>query len=177
MRRFAAAGVIGFILMTAGISCASTVGAVMPGQAYSTTVSAIRSLPEGFTARIYGHLVERFDERHYMFKDTTGDLRVVIDRSKWGNIDVMPMDAIELQGFVRKDGIFSIMEVERVRKIPVRSVRTVDPSRYPTVVELIRMQDGAKVALRGTMEGKIGENLYLFRDGTGNVSAVVGPEA
>uniref|UniRef100_UPI00262E20EE YgiW/YdeI family stress tolerance OB fold protein n=1 Tax=uncultured Aggregatibacter sp. TaxID=470564 RepID=UPI00262E20EE len=65
-----------------------------------------------------GNFVRRIDNDEFIFRDSTGEIKVDVDDHAWKGVNVTPNDRVRIQGSVDKD--FSeptTIEVHQVEKI------------------------------------------------------------
>lgn len=82
------------------------------------TVEQAKTMSDDSRVTLRGHIESSIDGKHYMFKDSTGSIRVEIDRKRWNGQSVSPTDLIEIQGEVDKDWNSVEIDVKRLIKLP-----------------------------------------------------------
>ena len=91
-------------------------GGFVPGGTITYVEDAIRL---GDDARVImrGRIVEKLGDETYMFKDSSGTMRVEIDNDTWRGQVVTPDDYVRLYGEVERNRRGVSIEVERIYKL------------------------------------------------------------
>ena len=95
--------------LAAGLSAASAQakkhygGFVGPETQYSpTTVAEVKNLSDDARVMLQGNIISSMGDEDYMFKDSTGTIKVEIDKKKWDGMTVTPQDMVDIRGKVDK---------------------------------------------------------------------------
>ena len=95
--------------VAAGLSVASAQakkhygGFVGPEMQYSpTTVAEVKNLSDDARVMLQGNIISSMGDEDYMFKDSTGTIKVEIDKKKWDGMTVTPQDTVDIRGKVDK---------------------------------------------------------------------------
>lgn len=80
-----------------------------------TTVAQAKAAPDDSIVLIQGYIVEQIKRDNYLFRDSTGNIRVKIDRDKWAGQVVTPETLVEIWGEVDQDRDSTKIDVKSIR--------------------------------------------------------------
>ena len=84
-----------------------------------TTVNQIENLADETYVTMQGNITSQVGHEKYMFKDSTGTIKVEIDDDDWHGLTVGPEDRIQIQGEVDKSWTKPTkIEVDSIQIIP-----------------------------------------------------------
>ncbi len=86
------------------------------GQIYNVTVEQAKSLPDDAKVLLTGTIVESLGDEKYIFRDSTGEIMVEIERELLRHISVSENDSVEISGEVDVERQRIIIDVENIRK-------------------------------------------------------------
>ncbi|WP_314184734.1 NirD/YgiW/YdeI family stress tolerance protein [Aggregatibacter kilianii] len=66
---------------------------------------------------LQGHIVKQVGKDDFIFKDSTGEIRVEIERKAWRGQNISPNDEVKLYGEVDKSWEKTEVDIDRVEKI------------------------------------------------------------
>ena len=66
---------------------------------------------------LQGNIIKQVGKDDFIFKDTSGEIQVEIDRKAWRGQDISPSDEVKLYGEVDKSWNKTEVDIERVEKI------------------------------------------------------------
>ncbi len=64
------------------------------------TVEQAKNMSDDSAVILRGHIESQVGNEDYMFKDSTGTIRVEIDKEDWNGLTVKPEDLVEIRGEV-----------------------------------------------------------------------------
>ncbi len=64
------------------------------------TVEEAKTMKDDARVVLRGYIENRVGDEDYMFKDSTGSIKVEIDKKKWKGLTVTPEDMVEIRGEV-----------------------------------------------------------------------------
>ena len=73
------------------------------GSRQITTVEQALTARRGQDVTLEGFVVKHLRERYYLFRDTTGEMRVKIDRHRWRNRRVTSKTPVQLIGRIDRE--------------------------------------------------------------------------
>lgn len=80
------------------------------------TVEQVNDLRDDTIVIIEGNIVKSLGDEKYLFKDSTGSIKVEIDDEDWGGQAIRPEDVVKIYGEVDR-GIFKVeIDVDKVVK-------------------------------------------------------------
>ena len=83
-----------------------------------TTVQAAQKMADHAPVTLEGNFVRQIDNDEFIFRDSTGEIKVDVDDHAWKGIDVTPNERVRIQGSVDKDfGEPTSIEVHQIQKI------------------------------------------------------------
>lgn len=74
-----------------------------PGGATATTVQQAKALPDDSYVTLTGSIVSKVGKDDYIFRDSTGEIKVDIDDKYFYNVKVTPQNTVRIVGEVDKD--------------------------------------------------------------------------
>lgn len=78
-------------------------GFIGPEAEYSSvTVAEVKNLSDDARVMLQGNIISRMSDDDYMFKDSTGSIKVEIDKKDWDGLTVTPQDVVDIRGKVDK---------------------------------------------------------------------------
>ena len=78
-------------------------GFVGPETEYSpTTVAEVKNLSDDARVMLQGNIISSMGDEDYMFQDSTGTIKVEIDKKEWDGLTVTPQDTVDIRGKVDK---------------------------------------------------------------------------
>ncbi|QIW16510.1 hypothetical protein A4G20_09255 [Pasteurellaceae bacterium RH1A] len=80
------------------------------------TVKQAKAARDDAPVSLSGYIVKQYDEDTYLFKDSTGSIRVEIDNEDWRGVTASPKTKIKLYGSVDKDRKGTTIDVDRVSR-------------------------------------------------------------
>jgi uncharacterized protein (TIGR00156 family) len=81
------------------------------------TVNEVRNLPHDSWVIVTGNIINSLGKEYYMFRDSSDEITVKIEREIWRGLSIGVSDRVEIHGELKiKRGQFSI-EVEAIRKL------------------------------------------------------------
>ena len=83
-----------------------------------TTVEQAKTMPDDSYVTLRGNIESSLGDKHYMFRDSSGSIRVEISSRRWNGQTVSPADLVEIQGEVDKDWNSVEIDVKRLTKLP-----------------------------------------------------------
>ena len=83
-----------------------------------TTVQAAQKMADHAPVTLEGNFVRQIDDDEFIFRDSTGEIKVDVDDRAWKGVNVTPNDRVRIQGSVDKDfGEPTSIEVHQIQKI------------------------------------------------------------
>lgn len=83
-----------------------------------TTVQAAQKMVDHAQVTLEGNFVRQIDDDEFIFRDSTGEIKVDVDDHAWKGVNVTPNDRVRIQGSVDKDfGEPTSIEVHQIQKI------------------------------------------------------------
>lgn len=96
--------IIALVLLSAFSTIDASAQFVGPSaQRKTVTVEQLQTARRGQEVSLQGLVVKHLRNRYYLFRDSTGDMRVRIDRHVWRNRRVTSKDEIRLFGRIDRD--------------------------------------------------------------------------
>lgn len=96
--------IIAFVLLSALLTIDASAQFIGPSaQRTIVTVEQLQTARRGQEVSLQGLVVKHLRDRYYLFRDSTGEIRVRIDRHLWRNRRVTSKDQIRLFGRVDRD--------------------------------------------------------------------------
>lgn len=96
--------IVAFVLLSAFLTIDASAQFVGPrAQREIVTVEELQTARRGQEASLQGLVVKHLRDRYYLFRDSTGEMRVRIDRHVWRNRRVTSKDRIRLFGEIDRD--------------------------------------------------------------------------
>jgi uncharacterized protein (TIGR00156 family) len=116
---------IGFLLVVLSVNTVYGQGFTGPGsgtngrQVQTVTVTQARSLPDNYLVILSGNIVQSIRHEKYIFRDSTGDITIDIDRDLWVLLDlsVSANDRVEIRGEIDIENRVAEIDVKYIRKI------------------------------------------------------------
>ena len=87
-------------LAVMGVSFGAQAAFVGPTNVDVVTVEQAKNMSDDAKVILRGNIESSLGGEHYMFKDSTGSIRVEIDDEDWHGLNVTPKDKVEIQGEV-----------------------------------------------------------------------------
>lgn len=81
------------------------------------TVAQAEKMKDDSRVILRGQIEKRIKGDNYLFRDSTGSIKIDIDDDKWNGVSVGPNDTIEITGEVDKGWSETEIDVKRVVKI------------------------------------------------------------
>jgi len=84
------------------------------------TVSEAKKLPDDTPVVLQGKVTSRLNRKKekFVFRDSTGEIVVEIDRHIWNGLSVSGDDTVEISGYIHKKGWrVELIEVKSIRKL------------------------------------------------------------
>ena len=75
-------------------------GFVGPSSVHVVTVEQAKNMSDDTPVILRGHIESKVGKEDYMFRDTTGTIKVDIDDDDWNGLTVTPDDLVEIHGEV-----------------------------------------------------------------------------
>lgn len=83
-----------------------------------TTVQAAQKMADHAPVTLEGNFVRQIDDDEFIFRDSTGEIKVDVDDHAWKGVNVTPNDRVRIQGSVDKEFAEpTTIEVHQVEKI------------------------------------------------------------
>ena len=88
-------------------------------QVQTVTVSQARTLPDDSLVILTGYIVQSLGRERFLFRDSTGDITIEVDRILWALLDltVGPNDRVEIRGEIDIENRVAEIEVKFIRKL------------------------------------------------------------
>ncbi|WP_392559645.1 YgiW/YdeI family stress tolerance OB fold protein [Orbus mooreae] len=87
------------------------------GATSTVTIAQAKDLPDDSWVTLRGNITQRLTKDNYVFKDSTGEIQVEIDRDEWRGQTVTPTDLVEITGEVDKDWNSVEIDVKQIRVV------------------------------------------------------------
>ncbi|MDR1395644.1 MAG: YgiW/YdeI family stress tolerance OB fold protein [Deltaproteobacteria bacterium] len=84
-----------------------------PGLEQSTVEQALTLRDDAYVI-LRGNIIRHLGKDKYLFRDSTGEINVDIDRDKWNGQNVTPENTVEIQGEIDKDWNSIEVDVDRL---------------------------------------------------------------
>ncbi|MCL2521143.1 MAG: NirD/YgiW/YdeI family stress tolerance protein [Spirochaetaceae bacterium] len=95
------------LLLTSGIGLVAQTGFTGPSnqgqnvrQGQSVTVAQAHTMRDDSRVVLTGHIISHISGNYYLFRDSTGEIRVEIYARRWNGLQVGPGDLVEISGEV-----------------------------------------------------------------------------
>ncbi len=75
------------------------------------------TLNDDAPATLRGNIVKQISKDKYLFRDSTGEIVVEIDKDEWGGVTVGPSDTVELTGEIDRDKKKVEFDADLVKKV------------------------------------------------------------
>ena len=69
----------------------------------NVSVSQVQGLSDYTLVMLRGNIVQQSDENRYLFRDTTGQIDIIIPQDRWGGLYIAPSDLVEAAGELRRN--------------------------------------------------------------------------
>lgn len=96
----------------------SKVGGFQAGNASTVTVKQAEEMKDDSWITVRGHLDKQIGGEDYLFRDSSGTMKVEIDHKHWNGQTITPQDQVELTGELDKDFNAIELDVKQLRKLP-----------------------------------------------------------
>jgi uncharacterized protein (TIGR00156 family) len=119
--------IFGVCLMMTVLSAASVFGqgftgpgaGTASGHVQTVTVAQARNLPDNSLVILTGNIVHSQRGEQYLFRDSSGDITIEIDRDLWAllGVSVVPADRMEIRGEIDFDDHRAEIDVKYIKKL------------------------------------------------------------
>ncbi|WP_392551590.1 YgiW/YdeI family stress tolerance OB fold protein [Orbus wheelerorum] len=92
-------------------------GGFAGGLVSATTVEQAKQLPDDSWVILQGHITQQTGKKDYIFKDSTGEVKVEIDHRRWMGQTISPTDLVEIAGEVDKDWNSFEIDVKSIKVV------------------------------------------------------------
>lgn len=82
------------------------------------TVKQAEDMKDDSWITVRGQLDKQIGDEDYLFRDSSGSMKVEIDHKRWNGQTITPKDQVELTGELDKDFNSIELDVKQVRKLP-----------------------------------------------------------
>ncbi|MDI9223153.1 YgiW/YdeI family stress tolerance OB fold protein [Pantoea sp. EA-12] len=82
------------------------------------TVKQAEEMKDDSWITVRGNLDKQIGDEDYLFRDSSGTMKVEIDHKRWHGQTITPKDQVELTGELDKDFNSIELDVKQVRKLP-----------------------------------------------------------
>ena len=82
------------------------------------TVKQAEEMKDDSWITVRGQLDKQIGDEDYLFRDSSGTMKVEIDHKRWNGVTITPKDRVELTGELDKDFNATELDVKQVRKLP-----------------------------------------------------------
>ncbi|MCA1178371.1 MULTISPECIES: YgiW/YdeI family stress tolerance OB fold protein [unclassified Pantoea] len=82
------------------------------------TVKQAEEMKDDSWITVRGYLDKQIGDEDYLFRDSSGNMKVEIDHKRWHGQTITPKDQVELTGELDKDFNSIELDVKQVRKLP-----------------------------------------------------------
>jgi len=88
-------------------------------QVQTVTVSQARNLPDDSLVILTGTIVQSLGRERFMFRDSTGDITIEVDRNLWVLLDlsVNANDRVEIRGEIDIENRTAEIDVKYIKKL------------------------------------------------------------
>lgn len=93
-------------------------GACASHQTTSSTVAEVLAVGDGTDVVVTGELIESADREHFVLRDTTGQINVIVDDDLLGKVRFAPAATVRVAGEVDRDSSRSVIKAESVQVVP-----------------------------------------------------------
>ena len=138
------------------------------------TVSGAKNYPHDSWVVITGNIVSVLPGgRHFMFRDSSGEIPVEIGPKEWRGLSAVTSDAVEICGEVKIERRQVFIKVYAITSAAKTSTR-----RYAvTINEARNLPHDSWVVLTGNIVYSLPSlNDYMFRDSSGEIIIDIGPK-
>jgi len=145
---------------------------VMAGQ--PVTIGEARNLPQDSWVVISGNITNALPGgRHFMFRDTSGEIAVEIGPKEWRGLSASVSDTVEISGEVKKDRGQVFIKVHLITQAARAGARR----HAVTVNEARNLPHDSWVVLTGNIVFSLPPpHDYTFRDSSGEITVDIGPK-
>jgi uncharacterized protein (TIGR00156 family) len=117
-RALAMKTIIATLLLSAFMTINASAQFIGPSaQTKIVKVEELQTARRGQEATLQGYVIKHLRDRYYLFRDTSGEIRVRIDRPLWRNRRVTSKDRIRLSGRIDRDFQEFYLNVSRLELI------------------------------------------------------------
>ncbi|KJV47438.1 protein ygiW precursor [Pantoea sp. BL1] len=82
------------------------------------TVKQAEEMKDDSWITVRGYLDKQIGDEDYLFRDSSGNMKVEINHKRWHGQTITPKDQVELTGELDKDFNSIELDVKQVRKLP-----------------------------------------------------------
>jgi len=108
----------GFMNPAAPAAQSNQAGGFKAGEASVVTVKQAEEMKDDSWITVRGTLEKQTGDEDYLFRDSSGTMKVEIDHKRWNGVTITPKDRVELTGELDKDFNATELDVKQVRKLP-----------------------------------------------------------
>ena len=156
-------------------------GAVRQGQAVTVTqpitVAEAKTLPRDSWVILTGYIVKALPGgKHYIFRDSTGEITVEIEWKVWRGLSVGASDRVTIYGELETRRGQPAVEVEAITgqsSISSRQGQAVTITQPIKVSEAKTLPRNSWVVLTGHIVSSLRGEYYLFRDSSGEITVEI----
>lgn len=88
-----------------------------PSITTATTIEQAKDMGDDTYVVLQGTIEQSLGDEKYMFKDSTGTIKIEIDNEDWNGLSVAPTDVVEIKGEVDKGWTSVEIEVDEISKV------------------------------------------------------------
>ena len=108
----------GFMDPAAPAALSHQAGGFKAGDTSVVTVKQAEEMKDDSWITVRGTLEKQVGDEDYLFRDSSGTMKVEIDHKHWNGVTITPKDRVELTGELDKDFNAIELDVKQVRKLP-----------------------------------------------------------
>lgn len=82
----------------------------------ATTVAKAKKSYDNTSVSISGYIIKQIDEDTFIFKDSTGKIRIDVDDDAWAGLNVNAKTKVKIYGEIDKDNGKTEIDVHRISK-------------------------------------------------------------
>lgn len=83
--------------------------------AKESTVKTVMDTDQKRWVTLEGNIIKKTGDAHYLFRDKTGSMTIILKEDKWNGQDVTPKDLVSISGRIDKENGKNIVRVEQIR--------------------------------------------------------------
>jgi len=140
----------------------------------TVTISEAKNCPQDSWVILTGNIINALPGgRHFMFRDSSGEVPVEIGPKEWRGLSAAVSDAVEICGEVKKERGLVFIRVHTIT-----SAARTNAKRYAvTINEARNLPHDSWVVLTGNIVYSLPSlNDYMFRDSSGEIIIDIGPK-